>query len=145
ESQDGLDYLAAQTGGLSIRNTNDLNQGLKHILDDQAGYYLIGYRPDESTFDATNRNKNFHHITLKVRRAGSYDVRTRAGFYGMSDDKLKPANDTLQAQLMNALLSPISHSEIQLRLTSFFADDVEKGSVLRSFLHVKASDLTFTS
>ena len=144
DSQDGLDYIATQTGGLSIRNTNNLNQGLKRILDDQAGYYLIGYRPDESTFDATNRNKNFHHVTLKVKRPGGYDVRTRTGFYGISDDKLKPANDTLQAQLMNALLSPISHSDIQLRLTSLFADDAEKGSVLRSFLHVKATDLTFT-
>lgn len=144
ESQHGLDYIAAQTGGLSIRNTNNLNQGLKRILDDQSGYYLIGYRPDESTFDATNRHKNFHHVALKVKRAGSYNVRTRTGFYGISDEKLKPVNDTLQAQLVNALLSPFSHSDVQLRLTSLFADDAEKGSVLRSFLHVKASDLTFT-
>src|SRR5262249_6678961 len=42
-------------------------------------------------------------------------------------------------------LSPFSHADVQLRLTSLFADDAEKGSVLRSFLHVKASDLTFTS
>ena len=144
DSQDGLDYLAAQTGGLSIRNTNNLNQGLKRIMDDQSGYYLIGYRPSESTFDATNRNKNFHHVALKIKRGGGYNVRTRTGFYGIADEKLKPASDTLQAQLMNALLSPISHSDIQLRLTSLFADDAEKGSVLRSFLHVKASDLTFT-
>jgi hypothetical protein len=143
ESQQGLDYIAAQTGGLSIHNTNDLNQGIDRILEDQAGYYLIGYRPDDSTFDATNRDKNFHHVELKVRRAGKYNVRTRTGFYGIDDDKLKPANDTLQAQLMNALLSPLSHSEIQLRLTSLFANDAEIGSVLRSFLHVKASDLTF--
>jgi len=144
QSQDGLDYIAAQTGGLSIRNANNLNQGLKRIMDDQAGYYLIGYRPAESTFDGTNRNKNFHHVALKVKRAGSYTVRTRKGFYGISDEKLKPANDTLQAQLINALLSPFSHSDVQLRLTSLFANDAEQGSVLRSFLHVKASDLTFT-
>src|SRR5262249_45599368 len=101
ESQQGLDYIAAQTGGLSIHNANNLNDGLKRIMEDQAGYYLIGYRPDESTFDATNRNKNFHHVALKVKRAGNYNVRTRTGFYGISDEKLKPVNDTLQAQLIN--------------------------------------------
>ncbi|HEY2962519.1 MAG TPA: VWA domain-containing protein [Pyrinomonadaceae bacterium] len=144
ESQQGLDYIATQTGGLSIHNTNDLNQGLKRIMDDQSGYYLIGYRPDESTFDGTNGRANFHHVSLKVKRAGKYNVRTRTGFYGVSDEKLKSANDTPQQQLISALLSPFSNSEVQLRLTSLFADDADKGSVLRSFLHVRASDLTFT-
>ena len=51
ESQNGLNYLAEQTGGLAIKNSNDLSGGIQRVLDDQSGYYLIGYRPDESTFD----------------------------------------------------------------------------------------------
>ncbi len=70
ESQSGLNYLARQTGGFPIRNTNDLSAGIKRVLEDQKGYYLIGYRPDESTFeDATGRRK-FHKITLKLKRPG---------------------------------------------------------------------------
>lgn len=141
-SQDGLDYLAAQSGGLAIRNTNDLNGGIKRIMDDQAGYYLIGYRPDDTTFDSANGRTKFHHVELKVKRSGDYTVRTRTGFYGVTDEKMKTATGAEQQKLIGALLSPFSASGVQLRLTSLFANE-PAGSVLRSFIHVKASDLTF--
>jgi len=144
DSQNGLNYLAEQTGGLAIRNTNDMNGGVKRIMDDQAGYYLIGYRPDDSTFDSVNGKTKFHHVALKVKRPGKYTVRTRTGFYGVTDEQLKASKDTPAQQLMGALLSPFAASGVQLRLTSLFANEATQGSVLRSFLHIKASDLTFT-
>lgn len=144
ESQQGLDYLASQTGGLAIRNSNDLNAGLQRIMDDQAGYYLIGYRPDDSTFDSVKGRTKFHHVSLKVKRSGKYNVRTRTGFYGVTDEDMKAAEQTPQQQLVGALLSPFSASAVQLRLTSLFGNDANQGSVLRSFLHVRGSDLTFT-
>ena len=143
DSQSGLNYLAAQTGGLAIRNQNDMNSGVKQIMQDQAGYYLVGYRPDDATFDSVKGRTKFHHVSLKVKRPGKYDVRTRTGFYGVTDEKLETAKDNPQQQLMGALLSPFANSDVQLRLTSLFANETQ-GSVLRSFLHIKASDLTFT-
>jgi VWFA-related protein len=144
DSQQGLDYLAEQTGGLAVRNTNDVNGGIKRIMDDQAGYYLIGYRPDDATFDPVNGRTKFHHLTLKVKRSGKHTVRMRTGFYGVTDENLKPANDTPQQQLIGAVLSPFGSSDVQVRLTSLFDNDPAQGSVLRSFLHVNANDLTFT-
>ena len=143
DSQSGLNYLAAQTGGLAIRNQNDMNSGVKQIMQDQAGYYLVGYRPDDATFDSVKGRTKFHHVSLKVKRPGKYDVRTRTGFYGISDEKLETAKENPHQQLMGALLSPFANSAVQLRLTSLFANETQ-GSVLRSFLHIKASDLTFT-
>ena len=143
DSQQGLDYLAAETGGLSIRNTNDLGAGIKKIVDYHSGYYLIGYRPDDSTFDRDKGRTKFHRVSLKVKRPGNYDVRMRAGFFGVTDDAIKP-NQTPRQQLVSALLSPFSSAGVQLRLTSLFANDSKIGSLMRSFLHVKASDLTFT-
>ena len=143
DSQSGLNYLAAQTGGLAIRNQNDMNGGVKQIMQDQAGYYLVGYRPDDATFDSVKGRTRFHHVSLKVKRPGKYDVRTRTGFYGVTDEKLETAKEGPQQQLMGALLSPFANSAVQLRLTSLFANETE-GSVLRSFLHIKGSDLTFT-
>jgi VWFA-related protein len=43
-SQDGLNYVAEETGGIFLHDTNDLNDGLNRVLEDQRGYYLIGYR-----------------------------------------------------------------------------------------------------
>jgi VWFA-related protein len=144
ETQNGLNYLALQTGGLAIRNTNDLSGGIKRVIDDQAGYYLIGYRPDDTTFDPAKGRAKFHHLTLKVKRSGKYTVRMRTGFYGVTDESLKMVNRTPEQQLIAAVLSPFGSSEVQVRLTSLFDNDPAQGSVLRSFLYVNANDLTFT-
>ena len=55
---------------------------------DQKGYYLIGYRPSESTFNAAG-GKNFHHLEVRVKRADLI-VRTRSGFYGVNTERAKP-------------------------------------------------------
>ena len=144
ETQQGLTLLAAETGGIAVLNSNDLSRGIKRILDDQQGYYLIGYRPDESTFANVNGQSKLHHIRVKIRRPGDFNVRTRSRFFGRTDEP-KAENLTPSQQLGNALTSPFSASDIQLKLTSTFANTKSAGSVLQSFLHVKASDLTFST
>lgn len=143
ESQSGLDYLARQTGGIAIRNNNDLSNGVKRVLEDQKGYYLIGYRPDESTFDVRGRRK-FHKLGLKVLRPGKFNVRMRNGFFGVSDEEARPAPRTAEQQMISALTSPFGSAGVHLRLTSLFANHPKLGSMMRSLLHVDASDLTFT-
>lgn len=144
ESQNGLNFLAQQTGGIFVRNRNDLNEGLHRVMEDQKGYYLIGYRPDESTFDSKNSSRKFHALTLKVMRAGKFDVRMRKGFYGFPGMSPKPQAGTSQ-QVVNALTSPFGAAGVQVRLTSAFANDAQAGSLLSSMLHVRASDLTFSN
>jgi VWFA-related protein len=141
-SQDGLDYLAQQTGGIAIRNTNDFSGGIQRVLDDQRGYYLIGYRPDEATFDAKSQGKR-HNLSLKVTRPGKFNVRMRNGFFGISEQEIKPPQKTTAQQMLNAVTSPFGSSDVHLQLTSLFANDAANGSFMRSFLHIDARDLTF--
>ncbi|HSS18616.1 MAG TPA: VWA domain-containing protein [Pyrinomonadaceae bacterium] len=144
ESQGGLIYLAQQTGGFAIRNNNDLSSGIKRVLDDQKGYYLIGFRPDESTFDKVSGSRTFHRLQLRVKRPGKFNVRMRNGFYGVTDEEASPGGTSRQQQLISALTSPFTSSGVEVRLTSLFADDVKSGTIMRSILHVKGRDLTFT-
>src|SRR5256714_2091847 len=143
ETQEGLDFLAQQTGGIAIRNTNDLSGGIRRVLEDQKGFYLIGYRPDESTFDKRTGRRTFHHLSLKVTRPGKFNVRTRNGFLGFTDEE-KPAPRTLGRKLFDALASPFGDTGVHLQLISLFANDAKAGSYMRSVLHVDAHDLTFT-
>jgi VWFA-related protein len=143
-TQEGLTFLSSETGGIAILNSNDLNRGIKRILDDQQGYYLIGYKPDESTFAVVNGQAKLHHLRVNIKRPGEYTVRTRSGFYGRIGEA-KAENLTASQQLGDALTSPFSASDIQLKLTSIFANSKPAGSLLQSFLHVKASDLTFST
>ncbi len=143
ETQDGLNYLAQQTGGFFIRNTNDIAGGVRRVLRDQEGYYLIGYRPDAATFDAANARR-FNRIEVKLKRPG-LRVRTRTGFLGVTDENATPvAPRTREAQIVEALTSPFSKSGVELRLTSLFTNDPKEGSYLRSLLHIGGRDLQFT-
>jgi VWFA-related protein len=143
ESQNGLNYLAQQTGGFFIRNTNDISGGVKRVLDDQKGYYLIGYRPDEATFDPKTGRPRFHKWTINVKNHPDLKVRFRRGFYGIKDEDARPARRTPGEQLMAALSSPFGAGGVGLQLTSLFINDPRTGSYVRSLLHVNARDLSF--
>jgi VWFA-related protein len=132
-SRDGVLLLAERTGGFLVQNRNDIET----VMEDQDGYYLIGYKPRDETF-----NRSFHHIKARVKREG-LTVRTRAGFYGVTEDQAR-ARDKVPTDPMNrALVSPFSSNDITVRLTTFFVDDPTAGSVLRSFLFLEAKDLVF--
>jgi VWFA-related protein len=143
ESQNGLNYLARQTGGFPIRNTNDLSAGIKRVLDDQKGYYLIGYRPEESTFDPVTGRRQFHKITLSFKRPG-LNHRTRTGFYGVTDEQAAPQPRSRAQQLLGALASPFGSGGVRIRLTSLYGNDPKTGGFVRSLVHIEARDLTFT-
>jgi VWFA-related protein len=146
ETQEGLDFLAQQTGGIAIKNNNDLSKGIRRVLEDQRGYYLIGYRPETATFDLRTGRRTFHKLTLKVTRPGKFNVRMRNGFYGVSDtDQRAPVQRTLAQQLLNALTSPFGSTGVHLQLTSLFGNDPKAGSIMRSMLHIDGRDLTFTT
>lgn len=140
-TQDGLIYLARQTGGLPIINNNDLSGGIRKILDEQS-YYLIGYAPDAETFDPKTRR--FNKLVVKVNRKDT-NVRYRSGFFGVADEQIKkPINQTRFQQLTTALTSPFAVNDISLRLNTLFGSDVKNGSFVRSVMHVNTKDLTFT-
>jgi hypothetical protein len=126
--------LAKETGGFVIRNTNDF--GVDRVLEDQNGYYLIGYRPATETFQ-----RQLHKIQVRVK-AGGFTVRTRAGFYGTTENATA-GPPTERDRMNNALLSPFGATDIAVRLKAFFADDPVRGSLLRNFVVVDTKNLTF--
>ena len=89
---DGPYLLADAGGGLYLRNSNDLAGLFTKVLDDQRGYYLLAYEPDDQTFDGRRQKRpTFHGVKVKVSRPG-VRVRARAGFFGVTDDELRPAS-----------------------------------------------------
>jgi VWFA-related protein len=142
--QEGLNLLAQETGGIAILNNNDLSGGIRRVLQDQSGYYLIGYRPNESTFDLHNGRRQFHKLSLKVLRPGKFKVRMRPGFFGVPDEVVKKSATTPTQQMANALISPFGETGVQVQLTSLFFANTEEGPSMRSLLHINGSDLTFT-
>ena len=140
DTQEGLVYLAQQTGGFAIINSNDLVGGVRRVLNDQS-YYLLGYQPDAETFDPKTRR--FNKLVVKLKRP-DLRVRYRSGFFGVTDEMTDNVKQTPQQQILNALLSPFAAGGINLRLNALFGNEAKSGSFVRSFLHINAKDLKFT-
>jgi VWFA-related protein len=138
----GLAGLANDTGGLLLADTNDLSGAIARVLDDQRGYYLIGYTPEPSS-PRRKGEASYHVIRVSTRRRG-LRVRSRRGFYPVSaaEERIEPT-DPVQ-RLVEAVQSPFSAPDLGLRLTTIFEHDEERGSVVRSLLHIDARGLTFT-
>lgn len=143
DGQNGLSYLTRETGGLAVFNNNDLNRGIRRALEDIGGYYLIGYRPDDSTFDAARMDRPYNNWTIKVKGRPDLKVRSRSGFLGVADDGARKPR-TRAEQLMAALLSPFAAGGIDVQATSFFLNDPTIGSSMRSVVLMDANKLTFT-
>jgi len=140
DTQDGLIFLAEETGGFAIINNNDLASGIRRVLDDQS-YYLVAYEPEGETFDPKTRR--FNRLDIKVLRKGA-SVRYRSGFFGVSDDNAAKSVDAGRGDLVHALTSPFAVNEIAVRLNTIFG--VQKGEIpfVRSLLHVSAKDISFS-
>jgi len=137
QRREGAELIAKQTGGFQVRNSNSYDFG--RIMEDQSGYYLLGYRPSEETF-----NRRFHHIKAKVKRSGM-SLRTRFGFFGITEDEAANAKRPSTQDLTNlALASPFTAQDIEVDMTSFFVEDPTGGAVVRSFVYIDAKNLTFT-
>lgn len=140
DTQQGLQYLARQTGGIAIVNNNDLSGGIRRILNDQS-YYLIGYEPEDATFDP--RTRRFNKLEVKVKRPGT-SVRYRSGFFGVSDEKLVRPTQTPVQRMGLAMTSPFAVQDISLRLNTLFYNTPKDGNLLRSLVHIRSQDLKFT-
>ncbi len=115
ESQ-GSEGLAADTGGFTVKNRNDLLNGLRQIAQETRSYYLIGYSPPPARADG-----EFRKIEVKVRRKG-VEVRSRKGYYAsLPGSPLKPA----------AAGDPVfdPNAEIPLRAAAYVFGDAEAGKL----------------
>jgi VWFA-related protein len=74
EAVEGSSYLADDTGGTIVHNTNDLEKGLAGMLDAMQTYYVIGYEAP------AHAKRGFHKIEVQVRTKG-LNVRARRGYY----------------------------------------------------------------
>ena len=82
---DGSNSLAIDTGGMMIRNENNIGRALDRIADDGGTYYVLAYQPTDANFDG-----KFRATQVRVKRPGVI-VRARRGYLALDPAKmLKP-------------------------------------------------------
>jgi VWFA-related protein len=143
DTQQGMAYLAEQTGGFAVLNTNNLAAGLARASQDVRDYYVIGYAPESDTFAGKGKTPEYHKLSVRVKRPG-LKVRTRSEFFGVSDADEEARSETPAQQLVDAAISPFTATDIVMRATTLPGYEPERGLFVRALLHIDTSSLTFT-
>ena len=141
-AQGSMADLAQWTEGLFVHDNNDLAGGMREMMDDLSGYYLIGYRPPEGSFKEGKTGRGYHRIQVKVKVRGLH-VRTRPGFYGITDQETRPVYRTREEQLKAAAISPFGTSGVAVQLAAQYLNNGSENSGARLWLYIDARDLTF--
>ncbi len=143
ERSEGAESISADSGGFSVKNSNDLAKGLVRIADETRAYYLIGYNPTN-----TARDGKFRKIEVKVV-GKNLRVRARKGYYaaleGQTTVAKKKVEGSSDPQFQEALDSPFEMTAVPVRMTSYVFDEtlLGKASVLLT-AEVDLSTFTFT-
>ena len=74
DASDGTTSLAEDSGGISIRDANDLSKGFGTVMDSMATYYVLAYEP------ASDAKPGFRKITVDAKPRGLH-VRARRGYF----------------------------------------------------------------
>jgi VWFA-related protein len=116
----GAEALAAETGGFSVRNTNDLPAGFERIAQESRVYYLLGYYPPEGKSD-----RKWRKLKVEVTRPG-LTVRARRGYTlrrAAADPKAtrqdKRKERTVDPGVARAIDSALDPSDIPLRAMTY--------------------------
>jgi VWFA-related protein len=99
---DDLQQLATGTGGLLMKNRNDLLAGLSQVDKDLREEYTLVYRPANANYDGA-----FRHIRVEVANQ-RYHVRYRLGYWA-----IPPSEEMLMSPAAAQLLAGIASGELR--------------------------------
>jgi hypothetical protein len=70
-----MDLIASETGGRAFHNANALGDSIQRAVDDSRVTYVLGFYPDEASWDGKN-----HRLEVRVNRPG-VEVRSRRSYF----------------------------------------------------------------
>jgi VWFA-related protein len=137
----GLSRLASDTGGLYLLGgRGDLMPTVQRAIDDQRGYYLIGYVPEASGFQGAPAAAPFRTIAISVKRPG-LRVRSRAGYFGVTDEAARAAAATTGGTLTAAAIAPVGAGDLDVWLSARFQQRADDVPLLRCTARVSGGTL----
>jgi VWFA-related protein len=147
-SQDGLNALAADTGGQAFRNTNQpMHEWVERVMDETSNYYLLAWQPD----DEEQKRGKFKHIEVSIVGRPDLKVRVRSSYFKSAALPLlttKKKTDKAPAKAREGDMrividAPVSQREIQTAVDLRFIQMPGFGTRVMATISVDESALTF--
>jgi VWFA-related protein len=117
---EGSENVALDTGGIVVKNTNDLSRGILRVSEESQAFYLLGYLPRNVA-----RDGKFRKIEVRLARERSRNVRVRArrGYYAPLEGDAKERETRADPVIVRALDAPFEIRDLPLRVTDFCFDE----------------------
>lgn len=137
-------FLTSATGGFMVTETNRIDAGLERIVNDQQGYYVLGFTPAAEVLEPDEHgNRAYHRVRIEVLRPG-LKVRTHSGFFGVSDEDIMRAEREQQPELIGALESPFQSQGLGVEVRAAFLNAKKNQSFLRTEVTIDGRTLKLT-
>ena len=118
---EGSENVALDTGGIVVKNTNDLSSGIVRVAAESQAFYLLGYNPTNAA-----RDGKFRKIEVKLDKdkAKGLRVRARRGYFApLEGEAAARVERTGDPEIGRALDSPFEVRELPLRVSAFTFDE----------------------
>jgi VWFA-related protein len=153
-SQDGLNALAADTGGKAFFNAGAVTAAIKEALRETSNYYLLAWRPNSED----QKSPNFKRLEISISSRPDLSVRIARGFFSSepkpeekAGEANKPTTDTAATDaslnvggaLMSALAAPSARTGLPTKLSVSFVDVPGSGPVLTAATQMSTEGLGY--
>jgi hypothetical protein len=128
-----MDLIALETGGRAFYNANALGESIQRSVDDSRVTYLLGFYPEETSWDGKN-----HRLEVRVNRPG-VQVRFRHSYFA-GDPRVESAPER-ESALQTAAASALNSTAIGLTLN--IATNPLKPGAQQIEISVDSKDLRF--
>jgi len=119
--------VAALTGGTAIVNTNNIAAGLKRMVVENSGYYIVAFTPTPLP-----RDGKLHRLEVRVRQKG-LNVKSRRGYVAASSAPAVVPNPKsgMSAAAYDAMRRPVPTTGLSMAIfAAAFRKDAKVASVL---------------
>lgn len=149
-TQDGMNALAADTGGKALFNTNDLKKGLAPAIKETSTYYLLAWRPEAEA----QKQSRFRNVEVKLVGRPDLTVRVRKGYFDLDPEPAKPvakkesapktpAVQSAPAKLREAIGAAYPERSLPILISADYYDVAGKGGMLSTAIQVPGEFLVF--
>lgn len=141
-NQQGGLFLSSETGGFMVTEANRIDAAIERIMNDQNGYYLIGFAPAEETF-SSNGGLKYHKLKVEALPPG-LQVRSHKGFFGLADEESAPSTERAEPSLATVLESPFQSTGLGLYVRGTYFTGKKNASLIRATVVLNAHDLALS-
>jgi VWFA-related protein len=147
-SQDGLNALAADTGGQAFRNTNrPMHEWVEKVMDETSNYYLLAWKPDNEE----QKKGKFKSIEVSIVGRPDLKVRVRSSYFKSAalpllTTKKKRDKDPAKARdddMRLVIDAPVTQREIPAKVDLSFVQIPGVATSVIATISIEDSALTF--